>query len=149
MPGMTKAVDFRHAANRHYSDGDLLMANSRYANAGQLYGFTAECGIKWLLVWKGYPSDPVTGEIVERKKKFRVHIHELIKNINMLSTYLEGRGASKYLAMIPSIRNFSDWKTDHRYYVDSALPSSLPDWQKAAREIMQMLNEAILDGEPI
>ena len=125
------------------------MANSRYANAGQLYGFTAECGIKWLLVWKGYPSDPVTGEIVEKKKKFRAHIHELIKNIHMLSTFLEGRGASKYLAMIPSIGNFSDWKTDHRYYVDSALPSSLTDWQTAAREIMQMLNEAILDGEPI
>jgi len=91
----------------------------------------------------------VTGEIVEKKKKFRAHIHELIKNIHMLSTFLEGRGASKYLAMIPSISKFSDWKTDHRYYVDSSLPSSLPDWQKAAREIMQMLNEAILDGEPI
>jgi hypothetical protein len=148
MPGTTKTVDFRHAACRHYNDGDLLMANGRHANAGQLYGFTAECGIKWLLVWKGYPSDPVSGEIVERRKKFRAHIHELIKNINMLKTFLEGRGASKYLAMIPSIGSFSDWKTDHRYYVDAALPSSLANWQKAAREIMQMLNEALLDGEP-
>jgi hypothetical protein len=149
MPRITKTVDFRYAASRHYSDGDLLMANGRYANAGQLYGFTAECGIKWLLVLKGYPSDSVTGEIVERKRKFRAHIHELIKNINMLTTFLEGRGASKYLAMIPSIGNFSDWKTDHRYYFESALPPSLKNWQKAAHEIMQMLNEAILDGEPI
>lgn len=67
----------------------------------------------------------------------------------MLRTFFEGRGASKYLAMIPSIGNFSDWKTDHRYYVDSALPSSVTAWQKAAHEIMQMLNEALLDGEPI
>lgn len=69
MPGIKQVVDFRHAANRHYRDGNLLMANGRQANAGQLYGFTAECGIKWLLVWKGYPSDPVTGELVERKEE--------------------------------------------------------------------------------
>lgn len=150
MPGITKAVDFRHAAGRHYSDGNLLWANNRHANAGQLYGFTAECGIKWLLAWNGYPSDPKTGDIEkEKKKKFRAHIHELIKNIHMLNTFLEGRGASKYLAMIPNIRKFSDWKTDHRYYVDSALPSSVADWKKAAHETMQMLNEALLDGEPL
>ena len=149
MPVVTKTVDYRRAASRHHRDGDLLMANGRHANAGQLYGFTAECGIKWLLILKGYPSDPMTGEIVEKKKKFRAHVHELVKNINMLNTFLEGRGAAKYLAMIPSLGNFSDWKTDHRYYSDSALPPSLTNWQRAAHEIMQMLNEAFLDGEPI
>jgi hypothetical protein len=147
MRGSTKMVHFRHAASRHYNDGELLIKNGRQANAGQLYGFTAECGIKWLLVWKGYPTDPISGEIVEKGKKFRAHIHELIKNIHLVHTFLDGRGALKYMAMIPGIGSFSDWKTDHRYYIDSALPPSLLNWQKAAREIMQMLDEATLDGE--
>jgi hypothetical protein len=141
-----KTVDFRHAAIRHYNDGELLIKNGRQANAGQLYGFTAECGLKWLLVWKGYPTDPTSGEIV-KGEKFRAHIHELIKNIPLVRTFLDGRGALKYMAMIPGIENFSDWKTDHRYYIDSALPPSLLNWQKSAWEIMKMLDEAMLDGE--
>jgi hypothetical protein len=142
-----KTVDFRHSARRHYHDGELLMKNGRHANAGQLYGFTAKCGIKWLLVQAGYPSDPATGDIIkEKKRRFRAHIHELINNIHMVTVFLDGRGASKYLAMIPSIGNFSDWKTDHRYYIDSALPPSVERWRKAAREIMQMLDEAFMNG---
>jgi hypothetical protein len=149
MRRTTKPVDFQQAAKRHFYDAELLMNHSRQATAGQLYGFTAECGIKSLLVWKGYPTHPATGELLEKKRKFRAHIHELIKNINMLYAFLDGRGAAKYLAMIPSIGNFSDWKTDHRYYADSALPPSVSSWRKASREIMRMLDEVTLDGETI
>lgn len=147
MTETNKRVDFRVAASRHYQDGELLMENARHANAGQLFGFAAECGLKWLLVWKGYPTDPVSGEILEKKKKFRVHIHELVKNITMVQAFLDGRGASKYLAMLPSIDTFSDWKTDHRYFIESALPPSLSNWRTTAHEIMKMFDEANLDGE--
>lgn len=145
-----KLVDFHQAARRHFKDAELLMNQTREANAGQLYGFAAECGVKALLVWKGYPSDPVSGEIIEKRKKLRAHIHELTKNINMVHTFLDGRGAAKYLAMIPSIGDFSDWKTDHRYYIESALPPSVSNWKNASREIMRMLDHAMLDdGEKI
>lgn len=146
MTTSAKRVDFRQAAKRHFKDAELLMDQARQANAGHLYGFAAECGIKALLVWKGYPSDPVSGEIIEKKsKKFRVHIHELTKNINMVYTFLDGRGAARYLAMVPNIGDFSDWKTDHRYYIESALPPSVLNWRKVSREIMQMLDQAMLD----
>jgi hypothetical protein len=140
-----KRVDFLQAGKRHFNDAELLRNHARDAAAGQLYGFAAECGIKSLLAWSGYPIDPVSGEIVEPKKKFRKHIHELVKNINMLHTYLNGKGGAKYLAMIPSINDFSDWNTDHRYYTDSALPPSLAKWRKASREIMIMLDQVMLD----
>lgn len=149
MGGTTKPVDFHQAAKRHFHDAEMLMGHSREATAGHLYGFTAECGIKSLLVWKGYPTDPVSGDIVEKKKKFRAHIHELIKNINMLRAFLDGRGAARYLAMIPGIGNFSDWKTNHRYYIDSALPPSVSKWREASREVLRMLDEVTLDGETI
>lgn len=142
---VTKPVDFHHAGKRHFNDAELLLRHTRNATAGQLYGFAAECGIKSLLVLSGYPTDPASGEIVEKKRKFRKHIHELIKNINMLHTYLDGRGAAKYLAMLPSIAELSDWTTDHRYYTESALPPSLLKWRKASQEIMWMLDQAMLD----
>lgn len=141
-----KPVNFRQAAGRHYNDAELLMANGRQANAGQLYGFAAECGIKFLLVWKGYPSDPITGDI-QKKETLRKHVNELVNNMhNQLRAVLDGRGGAKYLAMIPSIGHFSDWKIDHRYYTDSALPGSTTRWQVAAREIMQMLQQTTVDG---
>lgn len=146
MTGTTKSVDFHQAAKRHFMDAGLLMNQGRQANAGHLYGFVAECGIKSLLVLNGYPTDPASGEILEKKKKFRTHIHELVNNINMIHTFLDGRGAAKYLTMIPSIGNFSNWKTDHRYYVDSALPPSITDWRNASQEVMRMLEQAMLDG---
>lgn len=143
----TKRVDFHNAGKRHFTDAELLFTLSREASAGHLYGFAAECGIKTLLVWKDYPTDPDTGELVEKghKKKFRTHIHALVKNINTLRAFLDGRGAAKYLAMLPNLDNFSDWNIDHRYYADTALPSSLLKWREAAREIMRMLDEAMLD----
>lgn len=140
-----KLVDFHQAARRHFNDAELLLSQTRQANAGHLYGFAAECGVKALLVWKGYPSDPVSGDIEKKPNKFRVHIHELTKNINMVYTFLDGRGAAKYLAMIPSIGDFSDWKTDHRYYIESELPPSVLNWRNASREIMHMLDQAMLD----
>lgn len=143
----SKPVDFHHAGKRHFNDAELLLQHARNATAGQLYGFAAECGIKTLLVWSGYPTNPATGEIDEKKgkQKFRKHIHELVNNINMLHAYLDGRGAAKYLAMIPSVEELSDWTTGHRYYTDSALPQSLLKWRKASQEIMRMLDQAMLD----
>lgn len=123
----------------------MLLDHERKATAGQLYGFAAECGIKSLLVWNGYPTDPISGELAEKKKKFRAHIHELVNNINTLQAFLDGRGAAKYLAMIPNVSNFADWTTAHRYYTDAALPPSLAKWREASREILQMLDEAMLD----
>lgn len=143
----SKPVDFHQAGKRHFADAELLLDHERHATAGQLYGFAAECGIKSLLVWNGYPTDPNSGDITEERKarKFRTHINELVKNINMLQTFLDGRGVAKYIAMVPNIVHFFDWKTDHRYYTDSALPPSLFKWRDASREIMRMLDEAMLD----
>lgn len=142
---MAKDVNFFHAALRHYKDAELLLNDNRAANAGQLYGFASECGIKQLLVINGLPTDATTGDIerTNTTKPYRVHIDKLI---NSMPIFLSGRGAAKYTAMVPSIGCFSDWKVDHRYYTDSALPSSAPNWRKATVEVMRMLFQAKLDG---
>src|SRR5579864_7426529 len=50
-------VDFLGSARRHMHDAGLLETNSRRANSGQLLGFAAECGLKAVMVWLGYPVD--------------------------------------------------------------------------------------------
>jgi hypothetical protein len=78
MAPVPKPVDFPASARRHLADAKLLEANGRLANAGHLYGFAAECGLKALLIWHGYPTDPEGSPDPKRKPTFRVHISELV-----------------------------------------------------------------------
>lgn len=148
---MPTTADFPSAAKRHWHDANLLEVNGRTGNSGQLYGFSAECGLKALLIALGYPCDP---DGSPKKKKHlpsgvpevRRHIHELVGVIGDIQNYVNGRSGAKYSAMFPNITNFANWSTDHRYWTDTAMPSSLPAWKSAAKEVMKMLDEASLDG---
>jgi hypothetical protein len=146
---MPATVDFPSAAKRHWQDASSLEVSGRAANAGQLYGFSAECGIKALLVALGYPTDadgspartPPAGTPQVRK-----HIHQLVSIIGNIQSDIVGRSGAKYSAMFPNITNFANWSTDHRYWTDTAIPNSLPAWKAAAKEVMKILDEASLDG---
>ena len=118
-------------------------------NAGQLYGFSAECGIKALMVALGYPTDP-DGSPVKKppggSPYILMHVHKLVSIIGHIQSDIAGRSGAKYSAMFPNINNFANWSTDHRYWMDTAIPSSLPAWKAAAKEVMGMLDAASLDG---
>ncbi len=148
---MPSRVDFRLTAKRHWWDAALLELNGRTGNAGQLYGFSAECGIKALLVALDYPTDPDGSP--KRKEdlppgvpEIRKHINKFLGVIGDIQIYANGRSGAKYTAMIPNITQFSNWSTEHRYWADTAIPNSLPAWKSAAREVMGMLDAASLDG---
>lgn len=148
-------IDFKSSATRHYNDAEYLTADNRHANAGQLFGFCAECGLKALLISQGYPRNQDGSPSKNRKQLeahnpplpyIRIHINELQKIFTNIQQWESGRGAN-YLAMIEqSITNFSDWSTDHRYYAENKIPLSLPQWQQAARNAMLMLQQATIDG---
>src|SRR5580698_9732560 len=133
MTPQRKPVDFPASARRHFEDARLLEATGRSPNAGHLYGFVAECGLKALLIWDGHPTDP-EGSFV-RSSGFRVHIDQLVitATFTLLKLYVNGRSGTKYLSMIPSIGAFADWRTHHRYFSEAALPASLPRWKAAAQ----------------
>lgn len=143
MTTARQKINFHGAALRHYEDAGLLHQNQRDANAGHLYGFVAECGLKSLLVAGGLTTEP-DGDIVGRT--FRLHVDKLANQINMVQTFLEGRRMAVYLAHIPDISNFSNWKTDHRYYDETSIPASLEQWCAAASQVMEMLDAAKADG---
>jgi hypothetical protein len=145
---MAKA-NFFDSAKRHFHDAELLESNNRMANAGQLYGFCAECGIKALSIALGYPVDDDGSP--EKKPpagapKIRKHINELASIRSQLDAYVSGRGGAKYLALVPNIHAFEDWSVDYRYYDQQHIPSSLPSWKAAAIETRKMLDAAFVEG---
>ena len=142
-----QVVNFLSSARRHINDGDLLSSNGCIENAGQLYGFVAECGLKALFIILGkFPTDS-EGSPLRNKQlpKLKSHVNELVPIINSIDLYCQGRTAF-YLSLLPSLGNFSDWSVDHRYYDSASIPQSLAEWKAGADEITSMLQQATLDG---
>ena len=50
---MPRPPDFIDAHHRHWEDAELLFAHDRWANADQLYGFSADCGLKAAMLAMG------------------------------------------------------------------------------------------------
>lgn len=148
MMATPKPVDFCGSAHRHMADAELLENNGRVPNAGHLYGYVAECGLKALLIWHGYPTDTEGSPKSQQTPNIRVHINELSAppTFLRLSLFLDGRSGAKYLALIPGIKDFADWHIKHRYYSEAALPKSLPKWKTAARQVCLMLDHAKVNG---
>ena len=136
-------VNYAQAAMRHFDDAEYLLKQGRTANAGQLLGFHAECGLKALLVALGMAVDK-DGSL---QKPYREHINRLQPLITSVLHQASGRRAARYLSMMPNLAAFSDWHTDHRYWTASAIPPSLQKWQDAATEVGMMVLQAQKDGE--
>ena len=67
-------TDFLDAHKRHWADAEYLFNGSRWANADQLYGVSAECGLKRLMVAFGMDFNIIKGIPVERED--RVHANK-------------------------------------------------------------------------
>lgn len=64
---MARKINMEQAANRHYFDGTVLMAQRRFDNAGYHFGLAAECAVKRALqdvgvrgddeaIWRHFPD---------------------------------------------------------------------------------------------
>lgn len=135
---------FGQASLRHFKDAQYLDGDSRLATAAHLYGFAAECGIKWLIVR--------SGQKIDKKSGYREHIDKLSGMYSDVQTLVSGRGEAKYLAMVTwkSIQDFDKWLVGHRYWhIDESSPlfiSSMAKWRLAAQDVKKMMDAATLDG---
>lgn len=141
-------VDYVESARRHIQDAQILMAAYRQANAGQLLGFSVECGLKALLIACGVETDRDGG--VKHKSTFKTHMPELDSRL-VSSGHLipDGQRSTHYRAMLPHVDSLSEWSVDHRYVKESALAlvlAFLPQWNLAAQEINEMLDQVMIDG---
>jgi len=139
-------VHYVDAARRHMADANSLLASRRNANAGQLYGFVAECGLKALLIACGVTPD-ANGEIPSNTR-FRQHVPILANRIVAEGNLIpESSRAAQYLTSLAHLDKFADWAIDHRYWKEAALPlPSVTAWKAAAEEILLMVDKAKEDG---
>jgi hypothetical protein len=68
-------ADFLDAHRRHLCDADYLFNASHLANADQLYGMAAECGLKQLMLAFGMKVRAADG--APEKREDREHIDKL------------------------------------------------------------------------
>lgn len=147
-------VSYEQAARRHLADAETLFNQGRLANAGQLYGFVAECGLKALLLACGVVPDADGGipgthpDKPNRQHPLRQHMPSLAGRIASHGQLIpDGPRATNYMAAMPNLSHFDNWSVDHRYRRDSALPlASVVDWRTVAQQVSSMLDQAKQDG---
>ncbi len=99
---MPRPADFVDAHRRHWDDAELLLGNARWANADQMYGFSAECGLKAVMQAMGMPVD-AAGIPAER---YRKHVRELWPEFR---SFAAGPGGARYSSRLPEDNPFTDW----------------------------------------
>ena len=100
-------LDFLDAHERHRGDAELLKDGNRLANADHLFGISAECGLKCLMIQFGMPMD--TDKPKDRKD--RVHVNEIwIRFEAYRSGHLQGINYA-----LPTVNPFLDWDVNQRY----------------------------------
>ncbi|MBG0661214.1 hypothetical protein [Enterobacter roggenkampii] len=107
QPNAGQAVNFLASAKRHIKDGDFLSEHGCTENAGQLYGFVAECGLKALFILLGnFPTDS-DGNPLRNKHlpKLKSHVDEIVPIVNNIDLYCQGRTAH-YLGKVRISRSF-------------------------------------------
>ena len=139
---MIHSADFTDAHRRHWSDAQLLFRHARWANADQLYGFSAECGLKAVMRALGMPVE-TTG--MPEKPEHRKHIQEIWP---AFTTFAKGRSGARYLGMLSVGEPFSDWSHHNRYANRNQFPKPhVRPHRNAAWEVCRMVRQAAKDGQ--
>lgn len=118
--------DFLDAHRRHWEDAELLFREGRLANADHLYGMSAECGLKYLLIRLGVPLS----------RQERLHVNELWNHFRRLPSARRFPEILGWLGGNP----FYDWRVDQRYAHRTRFDRSrVEDHRKGALKVWRLL----------
>ena len=140
---MAYPADFRAAHRRHWQDAELLFEHQRWANADQLYGLSAECGLKAVMRTFGMP---VGRHGVPTQREHRQHVRALWPEFVALAN---GRGVGKYLQMLPKGEPFAGWSTGDRYAHGRHFSRTcVGQHRSAARAVRVMVQQVMVPRAP-
>ena len=135
------STDFRDASARHFEDAEVLLMQTRAANADHLFGLSAECSLKAVMLALGMAVN-TDGAPADRGHK--VHMPELWA---AFQSFAQGRLASRYLEPLDRANPFSDWAVDQRYWARAAItPPALSSHMTAADQCRLSLEKLLFDG---
>jgi hypothetical protein len=135
-------VDFLDAAYRHWSDAMYLCDGERFATADHLYGLSAECAIKAILVASGVPIEADGSP--KRGSLYRCHLPKLWDEFARFSPGLSARYSTRLGA-----NPFWKWSIDDRYTHHSLVQSDAHrqhEHRESARHVLAVLDLARMDG---
>jgi hypothetical protein len=134
--------DFLDAHKRHWQDAERLFTASRLANADHLYGLSAECGLKRLMI--SFGMKPKTDEDdTPYEKADRVHVTETWVRYE---SYRSGRSAGTDYVLPPS-NLFSDWDVSQRYGKESEFGTARVEAHRAGADyVRSLIKKAEMDG---
>lgn len=134
-------IDYCDAHQRHWEDAEFLFEHKRLANADHLYGLSAECALKAIMVQMGLTPDPL-GDLPERT--YRVHINELW---GRFLAWVQGRPFDRYAASLPQSNPFHDWSVAQRYANRAEYQEdSVENHRRAASSVKAAMARAKQDG---
>ena len=132
-------ADFFDAHDRHWQDAETLFVDSRLANADHLYGLSAECGLKRLMMAFGMVIDSY-GKPTD--KKDLVHIDGVWVRYE---SYRSGRSAANYI--LPSSNPFGDWDVSQRYANQSNFDTAhVTSHRYGTDSVRNLINKAKTEG---
>ncbi len=138
-------TDFADAHHRHLKDADTLYSAQRWANADHLYGLSAECGLKALMILFGMPAP--NGE--PKDPLDRVHVNYLRPNkVNVWVRYETYRSTYQAINYPLSPTNpFANWDVNQRYEHQINFTQQLVDPHKqGAVSVKTLITQAQQDG---
>lgn len=128
---MTPTADYADAHRRHWKDAELLFDHERLGNADQLYGFSAECGLKAVMTALKEPL-------------IYIHVEELWPKFKR---WTSGRKGGRFRRQLPQGDPFAGWSTDDRYaHTSYAQNEVVKQHRCAAQGVWRMIRGAELDG---
>lgn len=136
---MALPVDFADAHQRHWEDAELLFDHERLGNADQLYGFSAECGLKAVMEGLGMKLDS-SGR---PPRKYARHVHDLWP---LFREFASGHGKGRYARELAAENPFSDWSHHDRYAREGYAGSEeVSEHRAGAQQVRQMIQMADWD----
>lgn len=131
--------DYYDAAQRHWDDANHLLSNTSLPNSDQLFGLSAECALKAIML-------PLGMGMTNGKPTSRKHGH-----INVLwdefITFANGKGQAHYAAKLGATNPFANWDVGQRYENGSAVSAPIVNDHKVAAELAyNCLTQAVVDG---
>lgn len=137
---MPHPADFMDAHLRHWLDAELLFERRRWANADQLYGYSAECGLKAVMRELGMEVD---ARGVPASPEHKRHVQHLWP---VFTSFVTKRRGLRHLRGLPTIEPFADWSHDDRYADREHFDRKRTErHRKAARKVRQMVANQLLE----
>ena len=132
-------ADFLDANDRHWQDAETLFVVGRFANADHLYGLSAECGLKRLMMAFGMNID-LYGKPAD--KNDLVHVDKIWVRYE---SYRSGRSAANYI--LPASNQFGDWDVSQRYAKQSEFNKAyVESHREGADFVRNLIKKAKTEG---